>query len=138
MTGRNSPIRGAPSADINGAGGGTRGSLPLILVWARETAGLTLQDAAARVGIRDARGVGPSTGLAALEHGDGEPTRPTLVRMAQHYRRPLCWPGVLLVEQKSAGHDRAPQEAGASRPRRNGDVAGVAAPAVPGHLPRSA
>ena len=28
-----------------------------ILVWARETAGLTLQDAVAKVGIRDARGV---------------------------------------------------------------------------------
>ena len=27
--------------------------------------------------------------LAALERGDDEPTRPTLVRMAQHYRRPL-------------------------------------------------
>ena len=62
---------------------------PEILVWARETAGLTLQDAAARVGIRDARGVAAVDRLAALERGDGEPTRPTLVRMAQHYRRPL-------------------------------------------------
>lgn len=62
---------------------------PEILVWARETAGLTLQDAAARVGIRDARGVAAVDRLAALERGDDEPTRPTLVRMAQHYRRPL-------------------------------------------------
>ena len=62
---------------------------PEILVWARETAGLTLQDAAARVGISDARGVAAVDRLAALERGDGEPTRPTLVRMAKHYRRPL-------------------------------------------------
>ena len=67
---------------------------PEILVWARETAGLTLQDAAAKVGIRDARGVAAVDRLAALERGAGEPTRPVLVRMARHYRRPLlafCW-----------------------------------------------
>ena len=62
---------------------------PEILVWARETAGLTLQEAAARVRIRDARGVAAGDRLAALERGDDEPTRPTLVRMARHYRRPL-------------------------------------------------
>ncbi len=62
---------------------------PEILVWARETAGLTLQDAAAKVGIRDARGVAAVDRLAALERGVGEPTRPVLVRMARHYRRPL-------------------------------------------------
>ena len=62
---------------------------PEILVWARETAGLTLQDAATRVGIRAARGVAAVDRLAALERGDDEPTRPVLVRMARHYRRPL-------------------------------------------------
>lgn len=62
---------------------------PEILVWARETTGLTLRDAAAKVGIRDARGVAAVDRLAALERGDDEPTRPVLVRMAQHYRRPL-------------------------------------------------
>ena len=62
---------------------------PDILVWARETAGLTQPDAAAKVGIRDARGVAAVDRLAALERGDEEPTRPVLVRMAQHYRRPL-------------------------------------------------
>lgn len=62
---------------------------PEILVWARETAGLTLQDAAAKVGIRDARGMNAVDRLAALERGEKEPTRPVLVRMAQRYRRPL-------------------------------------------------
>ena len=62
---------------------------PEILVWARKTAGLTLQDAVAKVGIRDAGGVAAIDRLAALERGEREPTRPTLVKMAQQYRRPL-------------------------------------------------
>ena len=62
---------------------------PEILVWARETAGLTRQDAAAKVGINDARGVAAVDRLAGLERGDDRPTRPVLVRMAHHYRRPL-------------------------------------------------
>ena len=62
---------------------------PQILVWARKTAGLTLQDAVAKVGIRDARGVAAIDRLTALERGDERPTRPTLVKMAHHYRRPL-------------------------------------------------
>ncbi len=62
---------------------------PEILVWARETAGLTLQDAGAKIGLRDARGVGAMDRLTALERGEEEPTRTTLVKMAQHYRRPL-------------------------------------------------
>ena len=62
---------------------------PEILVWARETAGLTLQDAVTKVGIKSARGVAAVDRLEALERGDNEPTRPILVKMAQHYRRPL-------------------------------------------------
>ena len=62
---------------------------PEILVWARETAGLTLQDAVAKVGIRDARGVAAADRLTALERGEEKPTRPVLVKMAHHYRRPL-------------------------------------------------
>lgn len=62
---------------------------PAILKWARETAGLTLEEAARRVDLGDARGVRADTRLAALEAGDAEPTRPLLVRMAKAYRRPL-------------------------------------------------
>lgn len=62
---------------------------PRILLWARETAGLTPQDAVARIGIKDARGEAAIDRLAALERGETAPTRPVLVRMAQHYRRPL-------------------------------------------------
>lgn len=60
-----------------------------ILVWARETAGLTLAEAADKLGIREARGVPAIYRLAALEAGDPAPTRPMLVKMAKHYRRPL-------------------------------------------------
>ncbi|MDE0433977.1 MAG: XRE family transcriptional regulator [Bryobacterales bacterium] len=62
---------------------------PEILIWAREAAGLTLQEAVAKVGIRDTRGEGAIERLLALERGEKKPTRPLLVKMAQHYRRPL-------------------------------------------------
>lgn len=62
---------------------------PAILQWARETAGMSLEEAAQRVSLNDARGVRGVDRLAALEAGDAEPTRPLLVRMAKAYRRPL-------------------------------------------------
>ena len=55
---------------------------PEILVWARRTAGLKVEDAVTKLGITDAR-------LAALERGDRQPTRPVLIKMARYYRRPL-------------------------------------------------
>ena len=60
-----------------------------ILGWARETAGITREEAVKKLDIRDARGVKAVDRLTALESGDAEPTRPTLVRMAKQYRRPL-------------------------------------------------
>ena len=62
---------------------------PKILLWARESAGLTLHDAVVKVGIGDPRGVAAVDRLAALERGEVEPTRSVLVRMSRHYRRPL-------------------------------------------------
>lgn len=62
---------------------------PEILVWARETAGLSLEEGASAVGINAARGRTGVERLAALERGDEEPGRPLLLRMAQKYRRPL-------------------------------------------------
>ena len=44
---------------------------PEILVWAHGTAGLTLQDAAERVGIRDARGVTAVDRLAPATESPG-------------------------------------------------------------------
>lgn len=62
---------------------------PSILMWARKTAGLTLTDAAAKVGLDDSKDALGADRLADLEAGKGEPTRAQLRRMAKHYRRPL-------------------------------------------------
>lgn len=62
---------------------------PSILQWARESAGLSLEDAAARVGINAARGISGADRLLALETEKGEVSRPVLLRMAKIYRRPL-------------------------------------------------
>jgi Zn-dependent peptidase ImmA (M78 family)/transcriptional regulator with XRE-family HTH domain len=62
---------------------------PAILQWARESAGLSLEDAAAKVGINAARGVSGADRLLALETEEGEVSRPVLLKMAKNYRRPL-------------------------------------------------
>ena len=60
-----------------------------ILGWARETAGITREEAVKKLRIRDAWGMKAVDRLTALESGEVEPTRPTLVKMAKQYRRPL-------------------------------------------------
>ena len=71
----------------------TAGAMPAVnsevLVWARTTAGLTLPDAVANVGIGDARGVAAIDRLTALKRAEERTTRPILVKMAHDYRRPL-------------------------------------------------
>ena len=62
---------------------------PVILRWARETAGLGEEEAAAKLGIRAARDVAAVKRLRRLEEGADAPSRPLLLRMAKHYRRPL-------------------------------------------------
>lgn len=62
---------------------------PSILKWARESAGLSLEEAAAKVGINAARGVSGADRLLALETEDGKVSRPVLLKMAKIYRRPL-------------------------------------------------
>ena len=62
---------------------------PKILTWARETAGLSLDDAARALGLTDARGRTGGQRLEAMELGEDEPTRPVLLKMAKTYRRPL-------------------------------------------------
>ena len=62
---------------------------PEILVWARETSGLTKANAAAKLGFRDSSISSATEKLAAIEYGQKEPTRPQLLKMASQYRRPL-------------------------------------------------
>jgi Zn-dependent peptidase ImmA (M78 family) len=60
-----------------------------ILRWARETAGLSLEEATTRLKIGDTRGEVAVNRLLALETGAKEPTRPMILKMAKQYRRPL-------------------------------------------------
>jgi Zn-dependent peptidase ImmA (M78 family) len=62
---------------------------PAILVWARKTAGLSPESAAAALGMKDRHNRSAVERLAAYESGDREPSRPLLLKMAQKYRRPL-------------------------------------------------
>lgn len=62
---------------------------PDILRWARETAGLTPEEAVMKLDIHEARGIPALERLGALETGKAHPSRPMLVKMAKHYRRPL-------------------------------------------------
>jgi Zn-dependent peptidase ImmA (M78 family)/transcriptional regulator with XRE-family HTH domain len=62
---------------------------PEILRWARESAGLTSEEAVEKLQLRPARGVSAIDRLAALESGEEPPSRPMLVKMAKKYHRPL-------------------------------------------------
>ena len=62
---------------------------PEIFEWARKTAGLSLDEAAHAIDLKEARGVSARERLAAFETGKDEPSRPLLLRMAKAYRRSL-------------------------------------------------
>ncbi len=62
---------------------------PDILLWARETAGLSLDEAAKKLKINASKDMSAADRLTALEVGEKEPSRPMLLKMAKQYRRPL-------------------------------------------------
>jgi transcriptional regulator with XRE-family HTH domain len=62
---------------------------PKILTWARETAGLSLDEAAHDLDLKTARGQTGPERLANIEAGTAEPSRPLLLKMAKAYHRPL-------------------------------------------------
>ena len=62
---------------------------PEILTWARETAGLSLDDAAESVGFSASARGSAAEKLEELEKGVRAPTRTQLQRIASVYRRPL-------------------------------------------------
>lgn len=62
---------------------------PEILVWARETAGLSVDDAARKLAFKDTTNGTAVEKLTAYEAGQGDPSRATLVKMTKAYRRPL-------------------------------------------------
>ncbi len=62
---------------------------PHILTWARETAGLSVDDAAHALGFKDAHGRTAAERLKAMEAGEEEPSRSVLLKMARTYHRSL-------------------------------------------------
>ena len=62
---------------------------PNILSWARDGAGLSREEAVAKLSLHAAYGKTPVERLEELESGVRPPTRPMLVKMARQYRRPL-------------------------------------------------
>lgn len=62
---------------------------PDVLVWARETAGLSPDVAAKKLGFSDSRKRSGRSRLLAIEAGEESPTRSVLNRMAKAYRRSL-------------------------------------------------
>ena len=62
---------------------------PLILKWARETAGMSLEEAAVRLGFTSRARRASAARLEALERGESSPTRNQLLKIAATYRRPL-------------------------------------------------
>jgi len=76
---------------------------PKILTWARETAGLSVKDAAQVLGLNNAKGRSGAERLAALEAGAEEPSRPLLLKMSKSYRRPLL---VFYLDQPPKTGDR--------------------------------
>lgn len=62
---------------------------PEIFAWARNTAGLSADEAARALGFNNTRDRSAAERLRALEAGDEEPSRSVLVRMAKAYRRSL-------------------------------------------------
>lgn len=61
---------------------------PEILIWARETAGLTSEEAAGKLGFKDSRKWTAVERLRAYESGQEPPSRSVLSIMAEKYRRP--------------------------------------------------
>lgn len=62
---------------------------PRILAWARETAGLSVSEAAEKLGLKDTATSKGANKLVSLESGDIPPTSALLNKAASVYRRPL-------------------------------------------------
>lgn len=74
---------------------------PAILVWARETAGLSVPGAADALGIKPAYGRTAEERLRAYESGDAEVSRTLLSKMVKLYRRSLLTFYLAMPPQKA-------------------------------------
>lgn len=93
---------------------------PAVLIWARETAGLSLEEAAHGIGLLDGRAATGAEKLAAIEGAERAPTVPQLSKMAAAYRRPLL--ALYMAEPPRAGERgddfRGGEPAGAAQAAR--------------------
>jgi len=62
---------------------------PEVIQWARETAGLSLEDAARRLGIKDGKAMAAQEKLYRLEKAGGPFSSSILKKMVKVYRRPM-------------------------------------------------
>lgn len=87
------PQSGIPSGFMNNMESEIEIKMPKvnkrILRWARETIGLSVGEAARKLGIRDGKTASAGEKLAAYEDGAKDPSESMLVRMSRVYRRPL-------------------------------------------------
>jgi hypothetical protein len=62
---------------------------PQIMIWAREKAGLSVDEAAHVLGFKDARDRTAAERLQTIEAGEEEPSRSVLLKMSHAYHRSL-------------------------------------------------
>jgi len=62
---------------------------PAVLVWARETAGLSIEEAAHKIGLTSGTRGTADEKLTAMENGERAPSQAQLTKMAAAYHRPL-------------------------------------------------
>ena len=60
-----------------------------ILIWARQSAGFDVEEAARKSGFTNSSRSSAAEKLAALEAGEKQPTRSQLAKFAKVYKRPL-------------------------------------------------
>lgn len=62
---------------------------PAVLVWARETAGFSIEEAAHKIGLTSGKRATAAEKLEAMENGERTPSEAQLAKMAAAYYRPL-------------------------------------------------
>lgn len=60
-----------------------------VLVWARESIGFSVEEAARKINLRDGVRASAVDKLTAIETGKKKPSRPQLLKMSHQYRKPL-------------------------------------------------
>jgi transcriptional regulator with XRE-family HTH domain len=92
---------------------------PGVLAWARKTAGLSLEEAATKLGLNSSRSSSAAEKLAELEAGGRPVTRPRLLKAAALYHRPLVTFYLPAPPRKGERGQDYRKTGGAATPREN-------------------